>query len=106
MSNSAVPGVSPERPRLPLLPIGLFLRMGLPGIGWDTYEEPFRDQRLLRLDCAYPGLPDLDADQYIHGEHLLGASNTLMPVPLAMGRDVLNRYWVMLDGPRLALETG
>ena len=26
---------------LPVLPIALFLRVGLDGIGWDTYEEYF-----------------------------------------------------------------
>ena len=26
---------------LPVLPIGLFLRVGLDGIGWDAYEEHF-----------------------------------------------------------------
>jgi hypothetical protein len=27
--------------QLPVLPIGLFLRVGLDGIGWDAYEEHF-----------------------------------------------------------------
>src|SRR5439155_15668794 len=30
---------------LPVLPIGLFLRVGLDGIGWDTYEELFWEHR-------------------------------------------------------------
>jgi hypothetical protein len=64
------------------LPIGLFLRVGLDGIGWDAYEEHFREHRLLRFEYAYVGLPALDAERYASGEHLLGvALSTLMRVP-------------------------
>ena len=62
--------VQPLRPRMfeyyvqlrrdsgpPVLPIGLFLRVGLDGIGWDTYEERFWEHRLLRFEYAYVGLP-------------------------------------------------
>jgi hypothetical protein len=59
---------------LPVLPIGLFLRVGLDGIGWDAYEEFFWEQRLLRFEYAYVGLPALDAEQYAVGEHLLGVA--------------------------------
>jgi hypothetical protein len=68
---------------LPVLPIGLFLRVGLGGIGWDVYEEHFWDHRILRFEYAYVGLPALDAEQYVSGEHLLGvALSTLMRVPV------------------------
>jgi hypothetical protein len=51
---------------LPVLPIALFLRVGLEGIGWDTYV----------------GLPALDGAQYARGENLLGvALSALMRVP-------------------------
>jgi hypothetical protein len=67
---------------LPVLPIGLFLRVGLDGIGWDSYEEHFWEHRLLHFDYAYVGLPALDAEPYVSGEHLLGvALSTLMKVP-------------------------
>jgi hypothetical protein len=67
---------------LPVLPIGLFLRVGLDGVGWDAYEEHFWDHRLLRFEYAYIGLPGLDAEQYVSGETLLGvALSTLMRVP-------------------------
>jgi hypothetical protein len=67
---------------LPVLPIGLFLRVGLDGVGWDTYEELFWEHRILRFDYAYVGLPALDAEQYVSGEHLLGvALSQLMRVP-------------------------
>ena len=40
---------------LAVLPIGLFLRVGLDGIGWDAYEERFWEHRLLRFEYAYFG---------------------------------------------------
>jgi hypothetical protein len=48
--------------------------VGLDGIGWDAYEEFFWEQRLLRFEYAYVGLPALDAEQYASGEHLLGVA--------------------------------
>jgi hypothetical protein len=66
---------------LPVLPIGLYLRVGMDGVGWDAYEEHFWEQRILRFEYAYVGLPALDAEQYIAGENLLGvALSTLMRV--------------------------
>src|SRR6266478_2994868 len=66
---------------LPVLPIGLFLRVGLDGIGWDAYEEHFWEHRLLRFEYAYVGLPGLEAEAYATGEHLLGvALSALMRV--------------------------
>jgi hypothetical protein len=68
--------------QLPVLPIGLFLRVGLEGIGWDAYEEHFWEQRLLRFEYAYVGLPALEAERYAGGEHLLGvALSALMRAP-------------------------
>jgi hypothetical protein len=67
---------------LPVLPIGLYLRVGLEGIGWDAYEEHFWEPRLLRFEYAYVGLPGLKADDYASGEHLLGvALSALMRTP-------------------------
>jgi hypothetical protein len=89
--------VAPLRPRmlsyyeqlrrqhgLPVLPIALYLRVGLDGIGWDVYEEMYWDHRLLSFTFAYVGLPGLDGEQYVAGEHLLGVALTvLMRVPPA-----------------------
>jgi hypothetical protein len=67
---------------LPVLPIGLFLRVGLDGIGWDTYEEVFWEHRILHFDYAYVGLPALDGEAYATGANLLGvALSALMRVP-------------------------
>jgi hypothetical protein len=68
--------------QLPVLPIGLFLRVGLEGIGWEAYEEHFWEHRLLRFEYAYVGLPALEAERFVTGEHLLGvALSALMRVP-------------------------
>jgi hypothetical protein len=89
--------VAPLRPRmhsyyeqlrrrhgLPVLPIALYLRVGLDGIGWDEYEETYWGHRLLGFTYAYVGLPGLDGEQYVAGEPLLGAALTaLMRVPAA-----------------------
>jgi hypothetical protein len=68
--------------RLPVLPIGLFLRVGLEGIGWDAFEEFFWERRIIRFEYAYVGLPALEGEKYATGENLLGvALSTLMHVP-------------------------
>jgi hypothetical protein len=67
---------------LPVLPVALFLRVGLDGVGWDAYEEHFWEQRIVHFEYAYVGLPALDGEQYATGENLLGvALSTLMRVP-------------------------
>jgi hypothetical protein len=67
---------------LPVLPIALFLRVGLNGIGWDAYEEHFWEQRIVRFEYAYVGLPALDGEAYATGENLLGvALSALMRQP-------------------------
>src|SRR5207249_5653444 len=67
---------------LPVLPIGLFLRVGLDGVGWDAFEEHFWEHRILRFDYAYVGLPALDGEPYATGENLIGvALSALMRVP-------------------------
>ena len=87
--------VAPLRPRmhsyyeqlrrrhgLPVLPIALYLRVGLDGIGWDVYEETYWGHRLVTFEYAYVGLPALDGEHYVVGEHLLGVALTaLMRVP-------------------------
>jgi hypothetical protein len=67
---------------LPVWPIGLFLRVGLDGIGWAPYEETFWGRQVLQFHFAYVGLPALDASTYLTGENLLGVALTsLMRVP-------------------------
>jgi hypothetical protein len=67
---------------LPVLPVCLFLRVGLDGIGWDAYEERFWDHLLLRFEYSYVGLPALDGAAYLSSENLLGvALASLMRLP-------------------------
>jgi hypothetical protein len=87
--------VAPFRPRmceyygalrrkhpLPVLPIALYLRVGLEGVGWDVYEERLWDRPLLRFEYPYVGLPALDGLTYLHGLNLLGvALSALMRLP-------------------------
>ncbi|MBM4067890.1 MAG: hypothetical protein FJ271_02960 [Planctomycetes bacterium] len=67
--------------RLPVLPIGVYLRVGLNGIGVDAYEEHFWELRPLRFEYLYVGLPALDAVEYVTGENWLGvALSALMTI--------------------------
>ncbi len=87
--------VTPLRPRmfhsyvqlrdkhgLPVLPIGLYLKVGLEGTGIDVYEEHFWELRPVRFEYLYVGLPALDAIQYVQGDNWLGvALAALMRIP-------------------------
>ena len=67
---------------LPVLPIGLFLRVGLNGIGTDVYEEHFWELQPIRFQYLYVGLPALDAVKYLQGDNWLGvALAALMRIP-------------------------
>jgi hypothetical protein len=71
-----------ERYGLPVLPIGLYLRVGLKGIGVDVYEEKFWELRPVRFEYLYVGLPALDALEYVQGDNWLGvALSALMRIP-------------------------
>lgn len=71
-----------RRHDLPVLPIGLYLRVGLQGVGWETYLERFWEHQLVRFDYPYVGLQALDADRYLRQENWLGvALAALMRVP-------------------------
>ena len=61
-----------KRYDLPVLPIALYLKVGLNGIGVDSYEEHFWELRPIRFEYLYVGLPALDAVEYVHGENWLG----------------------------------
>jgi hypothetical protein len=68
---------------LPVLPIALFLRVGLDGKGWDAYEEHFWDRRVVRFEYAYIGLPGMEGEPFATGENLLGvALSALMRLPV------------------------
>ncbi len=101
--------VAPLRPRmwkayhhlrdkydLPVLPIGVYLRVGLDGVGTDVYEEHFWEFRPVRFEYLYVGLPALDGLQYVTGDNWLGvALSALMRVPAErqvwLGAEALRR---------------
>jgi hypothetical protein len=71
-----------DRYDLPVLPIGVFLKVGLDGLGIDVYTEFFESFQTLEFRFLYVGLPALDALQYLEGESSLGiALASLMKIP-------------------------
>ncbi|WP_020471320.1 RpnC/YadD family protein [Zavarzinella formosa] len=67
---------------LPVLPIVLFLNVGLDGVGVLTHERKIRDLVVERSDFLYVGLPALNALQYVEGNNWLGvALSALMRIP-------------------------
>ncbi len=67
---------------LPVLPVVLFLKVGLDGIGVETHERRIGALVAERMDFLYVGLPALDAVQYVEGDNWLGvALSALMRIP-------------------------
>ena len=74
--------LSRKYPDLDILPIALYLRVGLDGRGIDVYERYFWERRPLRFEYDYVGLPALPAEEYLRGRNLLGVSwSALMRMP-------------------------
>jgi hypothetical protein len=70
------------RYQIPIMPIVLYLRVGLDGIGIDEVELKFFDEVVMRFRYYYVGLPALDALQYLEGDNWLGIALTaLMSMP-------------------------
>lgn len=67
---------------LPVLPVAVFLGVGLEGIGWDEYVEDYWEEQIERCRFAYVGLPRLDADAQVQGDNLFAVALTgLMAAP-------------------------
>jgi hypothetical protein len=67
---------------LPVLPIVVFLNVGLEGIGVDVYAEDFWELRAIQFQYLYVGLPTLNAVEYVNGDNWLGvALAALMRIP-------------------------
>ena len=68
--------------QIPVLPIALYLRVGLDGIGWDTYAETLWEHTLHTFVYPYVGLPALDGPKFLESENLLGvALSVMMKIP-------------------------
>ena len=88
-----------DKYELPVLPIAVYLRVGLEGLGVDVYEERFWELELVRFQYLYVGLPALDAVEYVQGENRLGwALAALMRAP----RD--RAAWIAGEGLRRIAE--
>lgn len=62
------------RHRRPILPVALFLNVGLDGIGIDGHSEAFGPLEVLRLQYLSIGLRALDAERLLAGENALAAA--------------------------------
>jgi hypothetical protein len=60
--------------RLPVWSLALYLRVGLEGIGIDSFEERFWEDEVQRFQYRYVGLPALDAETYLAGDNWLGVA--------------------------------
>ena len=85
-----------KRRGLPVLPIAIYLKVGLNGIGTDEYEEYFWELRPVRFEYLYIGLPALDSLEYLEKENRLGwALTSLMRIPkeqaIEFGAEALRR---------------
>jgi len=67
--------------QIPVLSLGLYLSVGLEGIGWDRYVESYQGQEIMSFRFPYLGLPGLEAFDYVTGTNLLGVGmSSLMRV--------------------------
>ena len=68
--------------QLPVLPIAIYLKVGLNGVGIDVYVEKVGDFEVNRFQFLYVGLPALDGLEYVQGDNWLGvALSALMRIP-------------------------
>ncbi len=85
-----------DKHNLPVLPIVIYLKVGLDGIGVDIYEEKFWELTVLCFRYLYVGLPGLKAVDYVEGDNWLGVALTaLMRIPkdkiVSLGEQALRR---------------
>jgi hypothetical protein len=76
-----------ERYGLPVLPLVLYLKVGLDGIGVDEVNERFVDFVPSTFRYHYVGLPALDAADYLAGDNWLGVALSAL-MRIAPGRAV------------------
>ena len=68
--------------QLPILPIVIYLKVGMDGVGVRTVEDRVLGFTVATINYLYVGLPALDAVQYLEGKNYLGVALTaLMKLP-------------------------
>jgi hypothetical protein len=60
--------------QLPVLPLCIYMYVGLEGLGWDEDRETFLGEVINTFRYRYMGLPALNGLQYIQGSNLLGVA--------------------------------
>ena len=71
-----------QRHKRPVLPLAVFLNVGLQGLGIDSYGEDFGPLDVLRFKYLYVGMPALDGIEYLQrGDEVAASLITLMRVP-------------------------
>jgi hypothetical protein len=71
-----------QRHRLPVLPLAVYLNVGLQGLGIDSYGEDFGPLDVLCFKYLYVGMPALDGIEYLQrGDEVAASLITLMRVP-------------------------
>ena len=63
-----------DKHRLPVLPIVLYLSVGMDGIGEDEVVEYFGAMPVMRFRYLYIGLKSLDALEYARGSNMIGVA--------------------------------
>lgn len=85
-----------DKLRMPVLPITLFLRVGMEGVGKLIHKEQIRDLVTDYSESLYVGLPHFDGVEYAKGHNWLGvALSAWMKIPsdkvVSMGAKALRR---------------
>jgi hypothetical protein len=84
---------------LPVLPLAVYLRVGLEGRGIDSYVETFGSLEIVRFQYPYLGLPALEAETYLRSDDWLSvALASLMRIERGrkawLRAELLRRLWV------------
>jgi hypothetical protein len=90
-----------QKHELPVLPLALYLSVGLDGIGMDEYREHYGLEPILSFRYWYVGLPRLNAIVYLERGLALGAAlSALMQLP----RD--RRAWFSVEARQRIAAAG
>ena len=85
----------------PVLPVAVYLNVGLDGLGTDEYAEHYGPLQVLHFQYLYVGLPRLDAVEYLQRGSPLGAAlASLMKLP----RD--RRSWLAVEAKQQIAAAG
>jgi hypothetical protein len=70
-----------DKHRRLVLPLAVYLDVGLNGLGWDEYQEEAWGETLVTFRYPYIGLPALDAEQHLGSGGIETALVALMKIP-------------------------